>query len=54
VFNPTAEGATVEVPGHAGWIVDLRGQHLFRWVGHFELRPWGIATARLDAESLDI
>ena len=53
VFNPADRAATVAVPGHSGWLVDLRGERLQRWDGEFGLRPWGIATARLDAESLD-
>jgi hypothetical protein len=53
VFNPADQAAQVEVPGHAGWLVDLRGQPVERWDGGFGLRPWGIATARLDAASLD-
>jgi mannosylglycerate hydrolase len=53
VFNPTDEPATVEIVGHSGWLVDLRGQRLEQWVGRFGLRPWGVATARLDAASLD-
>ncbi len=48
VFNPAAEEATVEVPGHAGTLVDLRDQPTARWAERFRLRPWGIATARLD------
>jgi hypothetical protein len=52
-FNPADRTADVEVPGHAGWLVDLRGQPVERWAGEFALRPWGIATARLDAGSLD-
>ena len=53
VFNPADEPATVEIPGHSGWLVDLRGRPLRRFSGHFGLRPWEIATARLDAGSLD-
>jgi mannosylglycerate hydrolase len=53
VYNPTDTAATVEVPGHAGWLVDFRGRQLERWDGRFPLRPWGIATALLDARSLD-
>jgi hypothetical protein len=53
VFNPRDEEATVEIPGHAGSLVDLRGESVARWAGEFALRPWGIATARLDAISLD-
>jgi alpha-mannosidase len=53
VFNPTGEWVTVEMPDHAGTLVDLRGQPIERWHRRFGLRPWGIATARLDAASLD-
>jgi mannosylglycerate hydrolase len=49
VFNPTAETATVRVPGHDGWQVDLRGFPLDHFEGSFELRPFGIATVRLRA-----
>ena len=53
VFNPADEPATVRVPGHSGVLVDLRGRPLGRWDQSFAVGPWGIATARLDAESLD-
>jgi hypothetical protein len=53
VFNPHGEPATVEIPGHAGALVDLRGEPIGRWDRQFELRSWGIATARLDSPSLD-
>jgi alpha-mannosidase len=53
VFNPADKPATVEIPGHSGWLVDLRGDRLERWEGSFALRPWGIASARLGGESLD-
>ena len=48
VFNPSPEPAAVRVSGRAGWLVDLRGQALERWDGGFTLRPWGIATARIE------
>ncbi|MDQ1391304.1 MAG: 2-O-(6-phospho-alpha-D-mannosyl)-D-glycerate hydrolase [Acidimicrobiaceae bacterium] len=48
VFNPCDEEATVVVPGRGGWLVDLRGAQLERFEESFTLRPWGIATARLD------
>jgi mannosylglycerate hydrolase len=54
VHNPTQHPAAVAIPGHAGWLVDLRGRGLERWEGGFSLRPWGIATARLDADTLDL
>jgi hypothetical protein len=53
VHNPAEHPAAVAIPGHAGWIIDLRGRPLERWEGGFSLRPWGIATVRLDADSLD-
>ncbi len=53
VFNPTAEPATVDVVGHSGWVVNLRGERLQRWVDRVELRPWGIATLHFDAATLD-
>jgi hypothetical protein len=53
VFNPTPAATVVEVPGHRGWLVDLRGQPVEAWTDTFALRPWGIATARLEAASLD-
>jgi hypothetical protein len=53
VFNPQAEPTRVEVPDHSGWLVDLRGRPLERWYRDFELKAWGVATARLDAASLD-
>lgn len=53
VFNPGPEPAEVSVPGHSGWLVDLRGRRVGRWAERFELRPWAFATARLDAVCLD-
>jgi len=47
VFNPTAQPAVVSFPGRTGWLVDLRGYPLEAFEGSFELRPFGIATARL-------
>ena len=47
VFNPTAQPTVVSFPGRAGWLVDLRGYPLEAFEGSFELRPFGIATARL-------
>jgi hypothetical protein len=47
VFNPTAQATTVSFPGRSGWLVDLRGYPLQPFEGSFELRPFGIATARL-------
>ncbi len=50
VFNPTAAQATVAIAGRAGWLVDLRGYPERPFEGSFELRPFGIATARLRAD----
>ncbi len=47
VFNPRAEQTAVSIPGRSGWLVDLRGYPLEAFEGSFELRPFGIATARL-------
>ncbi len=47
VFNPAAEVATVAIEGHSGWLVDLRGYPEAPFEGSFELRPFGLATARL-------
>ena len=53
VFNPTPEPRTVRVTGHRGSLVDLRGEEIDRWDESFDLGPWKIANARLDARSLD-
>jgi len=53
VFNPSPRTVTVSIPGHAGCLVDLLGEELERWRQDFPLPPWGFATARLDAVSLD-
>ena len=47
VFNPTPRSTVVSFPGRAGWLVDLRGYPQEPFEGSFELRPFGIATARL-------
>jgi alpha-mannosidase len=47
VFNPSPAATTVSIPGRAGWLVDLRGYPQEPFEGSFELRPFGIATARL-------
>jgi hypothetical protein len=47
VFNPHPEAATVVIEGRAGWLVNLRGYPESPFEGSFELRPFGIATARL-------
>jgi hypothetical protein len=46
VFNPSPTAASVEVHGHSGWLVDLRGRPLRPFDGRFELGPWAFATAR--------
>jgi hypothetical protein len=50
VFNPSPEPTTVVIAGHSGWLVDLRGYPERAFEGSFELRPFGIATARLRAD----
>ena len=47
VFNPTPLPTVVSFPGRTGWLVDLRGYPEAPFEGSFELRPFGIATARL-------
>jgi hypothetical protein len=47
VFNPTGQPTVVSFPGRSGWLVDLRGYPLEPFEGAFDLRPFGIATARL-------
>ncbi len=47
VFNPTDQPTVVSFPGRSGWLVDLRGYPLEPFEGAFDLRPFGIATARL-------
>jgi hypothetical protein len=37
----------VTLPGHSGWLVNLRGYPERPFEGSFDLRPFGIATARL-------
>ena len=49
VFNPSARPTTVATPGRSGWLVNLRGYPEHPFEGSFELRPYGIATARLRA-----
>lgn len=48
VFNPHPTPTTVQLGPRGGWLVDLRGAQLERFDRSFPLRPWGIATARLD------
>ena len=47
VFNPTPTETIVSVPGHHGWLVDLRGRGEGQFEGSFALRPFGIATFRI-------
>ncbi len=48
VFNPTDQPTTVSLPGRRASLVDLRGRPVEAFDDSFPLRPWGIATARLD------
>ena len=52
VFNPSPEPATTEVDRDAapatGWVVDLVGRPSERFEGTVVLRPWQLATLRLD------
>ncbi|HEX4161013.1 MAG TPA: hypothetical protein VHZ05_00860, partial [Acidimicrobiales bacterium] len=50
VYNPRPGATTVSIPGRSGWLVDLRGYPQESFEGSFELRPFGIATARLRAD----
>ncbi|HEX3981429.1 MAG TPA: glycoside hydrolase family 38 C-terminal domain-containing protein [Acidimicrobiales bacterium] len=50
VFNPRSTPASVTMAGRSGWLVDLRGRPVAAFEGGFELRPHGIATARLDGD----
>ena len=50
VFNPAPTATTVEIADRSGWLVDLRGRPVAPFEGSFELRPQGIATARLDGD----
>jgi hypothetical protein len=50
VYNPRSAPTVVSFPGRSGWLVDLRGYPLRRFEGSFELRPFGIATARLHGD----
>ena len=49
-FNPSPDATTVTVHGHSGWLIDLRGYPTEPFEESFELRPFGIATARLRAD----
>jgi hypothetical protein len=50
VYNPRPEPTVVSFPGRSGWLVDLRGYPRRRFEGSFELRPFGITTARLHGD----
>jgi hypothetical protein len=50
VYNPTPQPTLVSFPGRSGWLVNLRGYPQERFEGSFELRPFGIATARLHSD----
>jgi hypothetical protein len=50
VYNPRPEATRVSIPGRSGWLVDLRGYPQEPFEGSFELRPFGIASARLRAD----
>ena len=50
VYNPRPDATTVSIPGRSGWLVDLRGYPQEPFEGSFELRPFGIASARLRAD----
>ena len=50
VFNPTGHTVTVTTGTRSGWLVDLRGQPQQPFEGSFDLRPHGIATARLTGD----
>ncbi len=52
VFNPSPDAATAVVERDGGpvtgWTVDLAGRPQARFEGTLALRPWEIATLRLD------
>ncbi len=50
VFNPRPTPVSVTMAGRSGWLVDLRGRPVAPFEGSFDLRPQGIATARLDGD----
>ena len=54
VFNPTPEATRVDVGDRSGWLVDLRGQPVEPFDGGFELAPFRLATARLDADAVSV
>ena len=54
VFNPRPTPTTVSIAGRAGWLVDLRGYPQSPFEGSFELRPFGLATARLRDDGVTV
>ena len=50
VFNPRPTAVSVTMAGRSGWLVDLRGRPVAPFEGSFDLRPQGIATARLEGD----
>ncbi len=48
VFNPGRSRPRWTIAGRTGWLVDLRGYPQSPFEGSFELRPFGVATARLE------
>ena len=51
VFNPTGRETTVSITGRRGALVDLTGAALAPFEGAITLRPWEIATLRLEETS---
>ena len=47
-LQPGPRPATVNVAGRSGWLVDLRGDPQSAFEESFELRPFGLATVRLN------
>ena len=54
VFNPTPEPTRVDLGDRSGWLVDLRGQPVEPFDGTFELAPFRLGTARLDAGTVSV
>jgi len=50
LFNPTDQECTVQLPGRAGWIVDLRDRPLSPFEGALNLRAQQFATLRFSTE----
>jgi mannosylglycerate hydrolase len=51
LFNPTDEAVHVELPGHHGWTVDLRGRGIEMFEGTLTLGAHAIATLRFPHEA---